>query len=101
MSARNKYQSRESRTKIREILLREWDPIGVRDVQEAQDEYDGYVGKIYVLLMDECTTSEIMAAYLLELATDLMGLPSEHEFEAASKRTAEILVALRPSFQTH
>ena len=25
---------------IREILLRDWDPVGVADVPEAQDEYD-------------------------------------------------------------
>ena len=25
---------------VREILLREWDPIGVPDVPEAQNEYD-------------------------------------------------------------
>ncbi len=31
---------------IRQVLLREWDPIGVRDVAEAQDEYDGYVGGV-------------------------------------------------------
>jgi hypothetical protein len=50
---RNKYQSRENRAKIREILMHEWDPIGVRDAPEAQDEYDAYVGRVYVMLVDE------------------------------------------------
>ena len=47
---RNKYQSRENRAEVREVLMREWDPIGVRDCADAQDEYDAYVGKVYVML---------------------------------------------------
>jgi hypothetical protein len=53
---RDRYQSREHRAKVREVLMREWDPIGVRDAPEAQDEYDSYVGKAYVMLMDEGAT---------------------------------------------
>ena len=36
---------------IHRILLRDWDPIGVADIVEAQDEYDSYVGKIYGMLI--------------------------------------------------
>jgi hypothetical protein len=36
---------------IRNILLKEWDPIGVAHVPEAEDEYDGYVGAIYRMLI--------------------------------------------------
>ena len=36
---------------IRQILLRHWDPVGVVDVPEAQDEYDGYISKIYGTLI--------------------------------------------------
>jgi hypothetical protein len=53
---RNKYQSRESRARVREILMREWDPIGVSGVPEAADEYDRYVGTVYVMLMDHRAT---------------------------------------------
>jgi hypothetical protein len=35
---------------IRQVLLEDWDPIGVRDEPNAQDEYDGYVGRIYRVL---------------------------------------------------
>src|SRR5688572_6040962 len=35
---------------IRDVLMREWDPIGVADMPEAQDEYDSYIGQIYGLL---------------------------------------------------
>jgi hypothetical protein len=44
---RNKYQSRENRARVREILMREWDPIGVAGSPEAADEYDSYVGKVH------------------------------------------------------
>jgi hypothetical protein len=31
----------EIETKIRPVLMEDWDPIGVSDVPEAADEYDG------------------------------------------------------------
>ena len=37
-------RARQIQSQIREILLRDWDPIGVRQETRAQDEYDGYVG---------------------------------------------------------
>ncbi|HJR20525.1 MAG TPA: hypothetical protein VJ822_02825 [Dongiaceae bacterium] len=67
---RNKYQSRENRARVREILMRHWDPIGISDVEEAADEYDAYVGRAYVMLMDERANAEAIAAYLFEIATD-------------------------------
>ncbi|HJT11109.1 MAG TPA: hypothetical protein VJ790_00750 [Dongiaceae bacterium] len=50
---RNKFQSRENRARVREILMRHWDPIGICDVEEAADEYDACVDRAYVMLMDE------------------------------------------------
>jgi hypothetical protein len=94
---RNKYQSRENRAQVREVLLREWDLIGVG---RAQDEYDAYVGKVYVMLMDEHATAEAIAAYLFEVATGHMGL-SDPELAERSKNTAELLIGLRPHFETH
>ena len=29
--------------------MREWDPIGVAGIPQAADEYDTYVGKVYVI----------------------------------------------------
>jgi hypothetical protein len=60
--------------KIREILLKEWDPIGVRDIPEAQDEYDSYIAKIHNLLSSEKPLLEIFN-YLWWLETEHMGLP--------------------------
>ena len=49
MHSRDK-RAREVQNAIREVLIREWDPIHIQDVPEAQDEYDGYVGGVYRLL---------------------------------------------------
>src|SRR5688572_19310028 len=43
-------RARNYHNRIRDILLKEWDPIGVGDVPEAQDEYDSYVGELYGML---------------------------------------------------
>ena len=98
---RNKYQSRENRAKVREILMQEWDPIGVRGVPEAQDEYDSYVGRVYVMLMDEGATREAIAAYLFDIAAHYMGLGPRPELAERSSRTAAVLVAMRPQFGLH
>lgn len=49
MRARLKHAQRHDNA-IREVLLRAWDPIGISDDPDAQDEYDGYVWVIYGLL---------------------------------------------------
>jgi hypothetical protein len=59
---------------IREVLLRDWDPIGVADVRETQDEYDGYIGGVYRLLASG-QNDEAIAAHLAAIQTDAMGLP--------------------------
>jgi hypothetical protein len=69
-------KARAIQDSIREILLRDWDPIGVRDVPEAQDEYDGYVGGVYRLLANGASVREI-AAHLAAIARDSMGISSD------------------------
>jgi hypothetical protein len=44
-------QARSYHAAIREVLLREWDPIGVADFPQAADEYDSYIGQVYGLLI--------------------------------------------------
>ncbi len=98
---RNKYQSRENRARVREVLMQEWDPIGVRDVPQAQDEYDDYVGEVYVMLMDQRATEQEITAYLYDIATNYMELSPRPELVERSARVAKLLVALRPTFETH
>ncbi|HBR56248.1 MAG TPA: hypothetical protein DEA22_02055, partial [Blastocatellia bacterium] len=35
---------------IRQVLLREWDPIGVANEPGLENEYDGYIGPVYRML---------------------------------------------------
>jgi hypothetical protein len=53
--------------------MEEWDPIGVRDVPEAQDEYDSYLGPIAGRLRSGDSPEEL-AAYLDSVTEERMGL---------------------------
>lgn len=61
---------------IQKILLKEWDPIGIQDIPEAQDEYDSYISDIYKLIHSKKTESEVFD-YLWEIETDHMGLSGD------------------------
>jgi hypothetical protein len=98
---RNKYQSRENRARVREILMREWDPIGVAGIPEAAGEYDAYADEAYVMLMDQRAAAETISAYLFEIATKRMGLSNIADLADRSDRVARTLVTTRPEFEIH
>ena len=97
---RDKDRSREHRAKVRQILMDVWDPIGVRDIPEAAEEYDGYVGAVYLMLVERRASVEELAAWLSNIATDRMGLSPHPDRDARHATAAEALVALRPGFGT-
>lgn len=61
-------------SRIRALLMREWDPIGVHDEPAARDEYDTYVSRVASMILSKKSPSEI-ARYLLNVETEKMGLP--------------------------
>lgn len=69
---------REISDAIREVLIRQWDPIGVKDMPEAADEYDGYIGSVHRLLASNADAQQI-AKLLATIQTENMGLPQEAE----------------------
>jgi hypothetical protein len=78
---------------IQRILLREWDPIGVRDAPGAVDEYDRYAFDLYVALQSKPRpNTDDIAAYLDQLQTEHIGLDltSEH-----NRRIAGMIAGLR------
>ncbi len=83
-----------SRARVKQILMQDWDPIGISGAAPS-DEYDTYAAKAYVMLMDERATVEEIAAYLLHIATEHMGLTNHAEQAERSGRVAEALVSLR------
>lgn len=84
----DKSESRRIRVQIRRVLLEVWDPIGVKDAPNAQDEYDGYIGKLYELLMSEADDSQFID-YLYWAVHDNMGLDAATKSDM--KTTVEAL----------
>jgi hypothetical protein len=68
----DKERGRRIQTAIRDVLMREWDPIGVKDEPMAADEYDMYPGDIYGLLTDNAAEAAI-AAHLRKIEIERMG----------------------------
>jgi hypothetical protein len=60
---------------VRRILLQEWDPIGVRGIPGADDEYDSYVGRVGRMLREQAG-AEAIASFLAETRIETMGLPA-------------------------
>jgi len=84
----DKYESRRIRVEIRHVLMRVWDPIGVKNEPNAQDEYDSYLGNVYGLLVGSAPDGSI-ADYLCKVVNEQMGLPAKKE------DMAETVAALR------
>jgi tetratricopeptide (TPR) repeat protein len=63
---------------IRRAFLNDWDPIGVRGIAEAQDEYDSYVPTIYKMLISRKPRHELFD-YLWWLETQHMGLTGDRQ----------------------
>ena len=78
MEAYDKASSRRIRVEIRRVLLDTWDPIGIRDEPNAQDEYDGYMGEIFDLLMKRAPDPAIVD-YLMWAVNEHMGLSATRE----------------------
>ena len=76
---------------VKEVLFREWDPIGVNPNPACSDEYDSYVGKIVRLLQAEADEYKI-AEHLRSLQRVGMGLSSVNE--ERDRRIARRLISL-------
>jgi hypothetical protein len=74
----DKYESRRIRAEIRRVLMTVWDPIGVRDEPNAQDEYDGYLGGVFDLLTSGASDDRIKE-HLLRIVRERMELPARIE----------------------
>lgn len=60
---------------IRHILFYDWDPIGISDQANIDDEYDSYIGPVYRMLIENRKEEELVK-FLLQLERNAMGLPS-------------------------
>jgi len=84
----DKEASRRWRARLREVFMAEWDPIGVKGVPDAQDEYDAYVGKVAAMLRESATDDQLFD-YLHSVETAHMGLRGD------AARVRQTIVAIR------
>lgn len=75
---------------VREILMRDWDPIGINEVREAQDEYDEYAAVVTQMIRKGASREEFYR-YLRGVETDSIGLRGDRE---RASLAAESLSAL-------
>jgi hypothetical protein len=75
---------------IRKILMDEWDPIGVRGVPGAVDEYDAYIGRLYGILVGSRSNTDIIDC-LARIERDEIGVTTSEEVKT---RVAESLLNL-------
>ena len=79
-------QARDYHAAIREVLMREWDAIGVADMSGAADEYDSYIGEVYGLLVRREPLYK-MTDFLWWVETQHMGLAgNRHKTELVAER---------------
>jgi hypothetical protein len=84
-------QARDYHAAIREVLMREWDPIGVADIPEAADEYDSYIGEVYGLLVGREPLHK-MVDFLWWVETQHMGLAgNRRKTEVVAERLQRLL----------
>ncbi|WP_089724732.1 hypothetical protein [Candidatus Thiosymbion oneisti] len=76
---------------IHKTLIEEWDPIGVGDILEAQDEYDSYIPEIYRMLISRQPKHKIFE-YLWWLESEHMGLSGDRQrTEAFAERLLNLV----------
>jgi hypothetical protein len=71
-------QSRLLQTQIRGVLLNTWDPIGIKDEPNAQNEYDCCNDSIYDLLVRGVPDSDLLD-YLHWAVNEHIGLDASRE----------------------
>jgi hypothetical protein len=90
-----KEASRAWRDRLREVLNRDWDPIGVTKGRPADDEYEVYEGKVATMLRDRASDEELLA-YLKWAEVENMGLGSGTQFDEMRKpHILQLIATLR------
>jgi len=83
-----KEESREVWRAIRKVFVEVWDPIGVMaDPEWPRDEYDGYIGRVFELLVTGGSDKEIIE--YLEWAVGCMGM------DGSRRSLKDVTAALR------
>ena len=81
--------SRPLDERVRDVLLRDWDPAGARDTPAAATRYDCQVQDLTLLLLGDAAADDL-ADYLRRAETERFGRPAADE-----PRLARTVAALR------
>ena len=84
--------STDTRNRIREVLLAEWDPSNASRFEAARGEYDSYIDPLWALISSGAEV-EAIVDYLRERELESMCFPSIGKSHL--KRVAQKLLALR------
>src|SRR5665213_1466766 len=78
---------------VQVILLKHWDPLGIKDRPDALDDYDPYVGQVVFLAKTGASTADI-AGHLAHIETSQMGLSGKApKHLSRSKKSGEMVAA--------
>jgi len=80
---------------IHRILLHEWDPIGIADEPETQDEYDNYIPQIHGMLLRREPKQKLFD-HLWTLETERIGLLGSR---LRTEKVVDLLIALREQIE--
>jgi hypothetical protein len=94
MTDSRKRRAAEIQQAIREVLRRDWNPIGFDDYLPA-DEYDSYIAPVYRILTESRSEQELIE-FLFRIERDIIGLPCEapDQVRPVARKLLELEVAL-------
>ena len=73
METSKEQRAAEIQDSIRQVLFRDWDPIGVNDNPKLADEYDNYVGPVYRILAGSRSEDDLIG-FLYRTEHDKIGM---------------------------
>ncbi len=85
MNSAQKIRVQKLSDAVRNVLLYEWDPIGIKHEMGAQDEYDSYVPRIVDALLNDADIDSL--ADTLNELTKRMGLKPDRSRDLLTART--------------
>jgi hypothetical protein len=74
------------------LLFRQWDPIGVYDADEPDDEYRAYLPRFWELVRSGSSEADVIQ-YLAEIERDRIAVETSDEHRLDIVRKAAALVA--------
>ncbi|MGB8492977.1 MAG: hypothetical protein WCE53_01120 [Candidatus Acidiferrum sp.] len=87
----DKRESQRIQDEIRQVLLKNWDPIDIKDEPLAQGEYDMYIPGVFTLLTENSSDEEI-SAYLWKIIEERI---HRHPPRGATEETVRALRKIR------